>query len=269
MKNKPLISVLMPNYNCKKYLSEAIESILNQTYKNFEFIIVDDGSKDNSLKIIEKYSKKDKRIRSVPNKKNLGRPKTRNKLLSLISETSDYFLWMDSDDVVTKDLLEKKVKFLENHKKIDILGSSIDYVDENMNFIKRRTYPKNHNEILKSFLLFSPVSQGGLMLRSKIKENKYNQNYLVCQDYEMWSRLISKGYVFHNLNESFYKYRQFENQGKQKNLKMTIRNTIKIKSKFLFNSRFFSFKALIRYLTEVFLLLIPKKIILWLFYRLK
>jgi len=74
MSEKPLISVLMPNYNSEKYLNEAIESILNQTYENFEFIILDDCSTDNSWKIIQEYAKKDKRINIFRNEKNLGRP---------------------------------------------------------------------------------------------------------------------------------------------------------------------------------------------------
>ncbi|MFT4261712.1 MAG: glycosyltransferase family 2 protein [Candidatus Woesearchaeota archaeon] len=266
---KPFISVLMPNYNCEKYLAEAIESILNQTYKNFEFIIVDDASTDNSWNIIQRYAKKDKRIKPFRNKKNLGRPSTRNKLLSLISNKANYFLWMDSDDVVLKELIKDKVSYLEKNKELFGLGSSIDYVDENLNFIKRRTYPKTSKDVRNKFLLFSPLSQGGLMLRAELNKYKYNSEMSVAEDYELWCRLISKGYKFENLKKSYYLYRQFEGQAKIKNLKKTIWNTLKIKSNYLFKPRFFEVSAFLRFILEAIALLLPKKLILWVFYKSK
>jgi glycosyltransferase involved in cell wall biosynthesis len=264
---KPLISILMPAYNCEKYVGEAIESVLQQTYKNFEFIIIDDCSTDNTWKIIQKYSRKDKRIKTFRNEKNLNRPKSRNKLLSLITEKSSYFLWMDSDDIVKKEIIDKKVNYMQNHKNISGLGSSIDYVDENLKLIKTRKYPKTNKEIKKKFLIYSPISQGGMMLRSELKKEKFNPKFSVCQDYELWCRLISKGYKFENLNESLYLYRQNKEQGKQKNLRRTILNTLKIKNKYIFKRKYFNIKALIRYLLEVLALILPKKITLLIFYK--
>ena len=262
----PKVSVLMPVYNAEKFLKEAIDSVLNQTFKDFELIIIDDCSKDNSWKIINSY--KDKRIRAYRNEKNLGRPKTRNKLLSLIS-SQDYFLWFDSDDVILKDLLKDKVEYLDKNKDLSGLGSSIDYVEEDLNFIKRRVYPRYNQDIKKSFLLFSPLSQGGLMLKNRLKYEKYDEKYLVCQDYELWSRLINKDHKFENLKKSYYLYRQQKGQGKQKNLKLSIWNTLRIKSRYLFRIKYFSFKAFTRFLVECIALLLPKKVILWGFYKLK
>lgn len=257
----------MPNYNCEPYLIEAIESILNQTYKNFELIIVDDGSLDNSLKIINDFVKKNKRVKSIPNKKNLGRPKTRDKLLSLVSEKSEYFMWMDSDDVVLKDILKDKVEFLEKHSKIDGVGSALDYVDEKLKFLFRRVYPEKSIEIEKAMALGNSMSQGGLLLRSKLKTEKYDNKYLVCQDYKMWIKLIKKGYKFYNLKKAYYLYRQFEGQGKQKNLKLSLWNTIKIKNEYIFTFDRISIKALIRYCVELIAMVVPKRIILWVFYK--
>lgn len=269
MTKSPKVSVLMPNYNCEPYLEEAINSVLNQTYNNFEFIIIDDASTDNSWKIIQKYAKKDKRIKAHKNKENLGRAKTYNKALKLISQESAYFFFMGSDDLIKEKLIEKKISYLEKRKDLDGLGSSIDYVSETLKFIKRRNYPKTNDEIKKSFLLFSPFSQGGMILRSYLKKEKFNEKFLVSLDYELWGRLISKGCKFENLQESLYLYRQFPGQAKQKNLKLTIRNTIKIKSKYLFTRRFFGLKAFFRFLVECFFILLPKKFILWLFYKIK
>ena len=269
MKYQPLVSVLMAAYNIEKYVQEAVESVLKQSYENFELIIVDDCSSDSTFKILEKLSKKDKRIKLYRNEKNLGRPKTRNKLLDLVSSNSKYFMWMDSDDVIREDLIVKKVSYFENHPSVDVLGSSIEYVDENLNFIKRRKYPVYHNDIKKNAMISSPVSQGGIMIKSDGFQEKYDLSYQVCQDYEMWLRLLDKGYVFHNLVESFYLYRQFPGQGKQKNLKLTLWNTICIKTKHIFKQRNISFKALFRYCAEIVLFCLPKSFVLWLFYRVK
>jgi glycosyltransferase involved in cell wall biosynthesis len=269
MKKEILVSVLMPNYNSEKYVGEAIESVLNQTYTNFEFIICDDCSTDGSWKIIQKYAKKDKRIKILRNEKNLGRPKTFNRLLNNISENSKYFTFIGSDDSIKNNLIEKKVIYLEKNKNISGIGSSIDYVDEKLKFIKKRIYPKYNEEIRKIFLIFSPFSQGGMLLKSELKKEKFNEKFKVCIDYEMWCRLITKGYVFGNLDESYYLHRQHKDQAKQKNLKLTILNTIKIKSKYLFKWKYFSFKALFRFCLEACLLIVPKRIILWMFYRQK
>lgn len=267
MKSKPLVSVLMPNYNEEKYLAEAIKSTLNQTYQKLELVILDDCSKDNSWDVICNFAEKDDRIKNLRNEKNLGRPKTRNKLLEIFSEESKYYMWMDSDDVVKNDILEKKVKVLERDDEIDALGNNLDYVDENLNLIMSRSYPEKYIDVKKSFMLFSPTSQGGLLLRSFLRKEKYNEGFLVSQDYELWCRLITKGYKFENLQESLYLYRQTPNQGKQKNLKLTIKNTIRIKSKYIL--KHFTIKAGIRFLMECFLLLLPNKFVLWLFYKMQ
>ena len=257
----------MPNYNCEKYLGEAIESILNQTYENFEFIILDDCSTDNSWKIISDYANKDKRIRAYKNDENMGRPKSRNKILNLVDKKSSYYLWMDSDDVLINKCLDVKVNYLEANKNLSGLGSAIEYTDSKLNILFVRKYPKTFGEILKSIFIFSPLSQGGLMLRSNLVKEKYDESYLVCQDYEMWFRLIDNGVRFENLNDVLYKYRQFDGQGKSRKLKLSILNTIKIKSKYIFKIKYLSFYGLIRYFMELFLLLLPKKIVMWLFYK--
>ena len=262
-----LISILIPVYNCEEYVCDTIDSVLSQTHKNIEVIIVDDCSTDNSLQLIKKY--KDTRIRLYENNTNLGRPKTFNRLLDLMDKKSKYFTFIGSDDVVTKELIKDKIKYLEEHKDIYGLGSSIDYVDSDLSFIKNKKYQLRNDEIKNTFLINSPFSQGGMLLRAELKNYKFNEKYKVCIDYELWCRLISKYYMFENLPGTYYYHRQHEGQAKQKNLKLTIWNTIKIKSNYLFKPKYFSLKALIRYTMEIGLLFIPKKIILWLFYKIK
>jgi glycosyltransferase involved in cell wall biosynthesis len=111
MRINPQISVIMAVYNGEKYLAEAIESILNQTFKEFEFIIIDDGSKDNSLNIIKRYAKKDSRIIIIKNEKNMKLAWSLNKGLKIAR--GKYIARMDSDDISLTDRLEKQYYFLE------------------------------------------------------------------------------------------------------------------------------------------------------------
>ena len=110
------VSILMPMYNSEKYIKESINSILNQEYKNFELIIVDDGSIDSSIEIVKEYN--DSRIKLYENIENKGLPYTRNKLLSLA--TGEYIALFDSDDIALKNRIKAQVEFLEKNKNIDI-----------------------------------------------------------------------------------------------------------------------------------------------------
>ena len=126
--SKPLVSVIMPVYNTKQWVWEAIESILDQTFKEFEFIIVDDWSNDWSYEICEEYAKKDKRIRLYKNEKNSWISYTRNRLLGL-AET-DYIATQDSDDVSMKDRLKLSYEFLSKNKKFWVVAWDNEIIDE-------------------------------------------------------------------------------------------------------------------------------------------
>ena len=119
-KKSPLISVLMPVYNSEKYVAEAIESILCQTYKDFEFIIINDASTDSSLKIIAKYAKQDKRIKLINNKKNVKISASLNKGLSIAK--GKYIARMDSDDISLPSRFELQTKFLADNPAVGIVG---------------------------------------------------------------------------------------------------------------------------------------------------
>ena len=118
--NQPLVSIIMPVYNCEKYISEAIESVLSQSYQNWELLIVDDGSTDHSPEIIDRYAQKDVRIQSFHNK-NEGVSAARNFALSKIS--GELVTFIDSDDVYHPDRLQRMVSVFENHPACDIVLS--------------------------------------------------------------------------------------------------------------------------------------------------
>ena len=257
----------MPNYNCEKYIGEAIESILNQSYKNFEFIIIDDCSTDNSWDIIKKYSKKYKRLKIFRNEKNLKITKTRNKLFDLMNKKSKYFAIMDSDDISHKDRLKIQVDFLEReeNKEVGVVGSNIFFIDENSKQIGFRKYKEKITK--KDILIKSPVAQPSCMGRCEIlkKVGRYDEKYKVAEDYDLWFRVFEK-FKIENLEKNLLKYRISKNQSKNRELKTTIINSIFIKLKYMKFKDFFSIKVIFRIILGSILLVFPNSLILKTFY---
>ena len=161
--HQPLVSVIMPVYNTKQWVWEAIESILDQTFKDFEFIIVDDYSTDGSYEICEKYAKKDKRIKLYRNEKNWWVAYTKNRLIGLTS--TDYLASQDSDDVSFLNRLELEYKFLEEHKDYAVVAWNNVIIDEKWNTIWHRKYS---DDIRSVILKKSPVSHPTTMIRKEI-----------------------------------------------------------------------------------------------------
>ena len=270
MIEKPLVSVLMPNYNCEKYVKLAIESILKQTYENFELLILDDCSSDNSWEVILEYTKKDKRIKSFRNEKNLGIVRTRNKLFDFIDKKSKYFALMDSDDISHGRRLEAQVEFLEENGEFVGCGSFLEYFWDGKDRRLKRYYETDFEKLKQVSLIKSPFPQPTMMINIEVLKNvgKYNEKYEVCEDWDFWMRILQK-YKMTNIEKVLYYYRQSESQSKSKKLKLTILNGIKIKLKYMKIGDYFNFKIMLRFICETFLLLLPKRTILWIFYRLE
>jgi glycosyltransferase involved in cell wall biosynthesis len=208
MSNPPLVSVIMAVYNSDAYLSQAIESILNQTYTNFEFIIIDDGSTDNTHNILEKYKKKDSRIILLENHKNGGLPFSLNK--GLEKAKGKFVARMDADDISVKNRLELQIDFLQKNDEIDIIGCELEIIDKSgspTGTIWR--YKQIPEQISFEAFFTSPIPHAAMVAKTDIfkKESfRYNEKYLVAQDYELWSRLILTK-TFSNLPKPLYKCR--------------------------------------------------------------
>lgn len=206
---KPLVSIVMTVFNEEKYIAEAIESILNQSYSHFEFIIVNDGSTDNSLDIIKSF--KDGRIKIINNLENLGAAVSANKGIEIAS--GKYIARMDSDDISFPSRIEKQVNFLEENTEIHVVGTWIKVIFENLNersFIWRYY---SDPEKIRSSLIFNPgVAHPTLMFRRGVFiESKYNSNLDSAIDYDLYSRL-SKEIKFSNIQETLLLYRRHDNQ---------------------------------------------------------
>ncbi len=210
-----LISVIMSTYNTsEEYLREAIDSVLNQTYSNFEFIIVDDCSTDNSIEIIESFD--DPRIILVKNETNMGITKSLNKALHIAK--GEYIARMDADDISLPNRFEKQVSYLSEHPLVIVCGSGVEFFGEGArkHSQKFRRTPLPDNETLRIHLLFGNnfnIVHPTAMFKHQALLNAnitYNENYIYAQDYRMWVE-CSKFGELKNLDEILLKYRVHNN----------------------------------------------------------
>lgn len=228
-KNKPLVSVVMPVFNADKYVHRAIESILNQTLKNFEFIIVNDASKDKTFGILRSYARKDKRIKLINNKKNLKIAHSLNKGVS--AAKADLIARMDADDVsYHPERLEVQLLFLRKHPKVAIIGTNISIVDRNGKEVWKREYRTKSKELKKIMFRYSPFAHPTVMFRKKIFEEYggYDPEMVPCEDIDLWFKIGAK-YDFANISRSLLRYSMSQGSGNHYDLKTTELLGFKIK----------------------------------------
>lgn len=200
----PRISVIMPVYNASAYLAESIESILNQTFKNFELIILNDCSTDNSKDIIEHFLSKDNRILFIDKKQNVGPASLRNEGIELAK--GEFIALNDSDDISLPTRFEKQLKVFENDVNLCVCGSWYTIFGEGL----KNKIIKNTEEDAKlkvDFLDNCHIGNSTVTFRKAlIGNNRFNPDYVPAEDYELWARLI-KNTKFYNIQESLLLYR--------------------------------------------------------------
>ena len=230
MKNKPLVSVVIPVYNGENYIEEAVNSISQQTYKNIEIIIINDASTDKTSSILEKLQEKDKRIVVFNNEKNLKIVGSLNK--GLVNASGKYISRMDCDDIKLPSAIEKQVIFLEKNNDIVVVGGSIEVCDENMNKINERRYPLDDDQIRAAMFRFNPFAHPAVMIRaSAVAEERYQLNW--AEDYDMWFRLGLVGKLA-NLDEVVLKLRTHSGSISQTKLKYQEKLTLFIRERAVF-----------------------------------
>ena len=207
MTNLPLVSVIMPVYNGEQYLVQAIKSILEQSYKNFEFIIIDDGSKDSSGEIMAEFERFDSRICVIRFPHNQGLISALNHGIEI--SQGKYIARMDADDVSLSGRLSKQVDYMESHPEIGLLGCGMRYMQED-GTLQNIPLVIQSDLLIRWYILFeNPFFHSTVMLRRSIMEKfvlRYNPSALHAEDYELWSRMLlhTKG---ENLAEVLLYYR--------------------------------------------------------------
>ncbi len=202
------VSVCIPCYNAENYILETLQSLLNQTYKNFEIIVIDDGSEDNSIEKIESMILKDKRIHLYKNNNNRGVAFTRNRAFELCN--AEYIAYMDADDTAPPNRLELQVNFLDSHLNIDGVGGSYNIINEKGEFIQKVIMTAQSPEMIKATLLFrNCIANGSVMLRKRVideEQIRYDEEKKDLEDYDFWVRFV-KNHNFINLSNILQNYR--------------------------------------------------------------
>ena len=201
----------MSVFNAEKYLANAIESILSQTYKNIEFIIINDGSSDNSLEIIKYYAFNNGNI-IIIDQKNKGLTKSLNK--GIEEATGDYIARMDADDISSIDRFEKFIDYVNKNGEIDFYSTPAYVIDEKGTMQKTIPNYFRRNGFDKKLLNYqNSMIHGALVVKTDIlKKFMYNEEYVYSQDFELYHRLIRNGYeISYDKNNTSYRLRVHSN----------------------------------------------------------
>ncbi|MBI2599311.1 glycosyltransferase family 2 protein [Candidatus Daviesbacteria bacterium] len=224
---KPLVSVIMPVYNVKQYVGSAIESILNQTYANFEFIIIDDDSNDGTFEILKSFKKKDKRIVLRRNKNNLGVSKSLNKAIRL--SKGEYIARMDGDDWSYPERFKLQVKLMQDNPDVVVSGSFIEICDSKLRYKHIRKYNIDDISIRKHLFRYSPFAHPATIWQAEVlKKELYNEVIRVSQDYELYFRVGKIG-KFMNLNKPLLKLRIHKQSVSITRNDLQLKNTVLIR----------------------------------------
>jgi glycosyltransferase involved in cell wall biosynthesis len=228
IKSTSKITVIMPVYNCESYIEEAVNSILNQTYADFEFLIIDDASTDQTVSIIKKYG--DPRVQLIEKPLNTGYTNSLNYGLQLAK--GKYIARMDGDDISFPERFAKQVSFLETNPETIVCGTSYKIVGND----KKISIPENNEAIKLALLKGNCICHPSVMIRKEAIDKFsiiYDTSKEPAEDYDLWVRLLSFGKL-HNLQDVLLEYRIYNEQVSQKRGQEQKKNDSEIKFQ-LFN----------------------------------
>jgi len=221
----PFLSVIIPTYNSSNFIEDTIQSILDQSYKNFELLILDDCSQDDTFEKIKNF--KDKRIRLLKNEFNRGYVFSLNKLISI--SKGDFIVRNDHDDISIKKRFEIQLKEFKKNKDLFICGGQIETIELKS---KKISYPIKRNDLISFMFFNNPIHHPTVMIKSamiNLKENFYDENFCPSEDYYKWSKIISEFQII-NSQKKLLLYRSHSNNyskislNKQKKKNLLIRN---------------------------------------------
>lgn len=272
--NMPLVSVVIPTYNAEKYLAEAIDSILWQTYQNYELYIVDDASTDGTVDIIKQYQKKyPKKVKAIFLKENTNAAGNAGMNIAYPLLKGKYIVRMDADDIAYPKRIEKQVKFMEKHPDAILLGTQGTVIDGQGKVIGDKKFPISNQAIYKEYFILHPILHPSVMFRKSLIPNKdyiYENKWGVNDDYYTFFNLLQYG-KFYNLPESLLYYRVHGSNSSLQNLKQKFINTLNIRFQAIkkFNYKP-SIKGIILMLAQCLLIgLIPEKLVLPVYFFIK
>jgi len=195
MTETPRVSVILPAYNAERTLAEAIESLLTQSFTDFELIIVDDGSTDETSAVIGRCAATDARIVCLVNPTNQGISRSRNRALA--AAKGEFVACLDSDDVADSNRLVCQVEFMEAHPECVLVGSDLAIIDEQSVVVGHRSYPHADAALRRAMPRRNPFAQPACLFRTQVARDLggYREDLPVCEDYDLFFRLAEKGGV--------------------------------------------------------------------------
>jgi len=196
----------MPAYNAHRFVGAAVESILAQTFENFEFIIVDDCSTDGSSEVLRRYAERDRRVRLLTNARNLDFVRSRN--LGIAEARGEFIANMDSDDVALPTRLAEQYAFMKANPAVGVCGAAVIVIDEHDRELGIRRYRADDRDLRARLFLFNPVAQPVTMIRSDVLHDtgSYNPDHILADDLDLWFR-IGIRHRLANLQTPLLKYR--------------------------------------------------------------
>lgn len=226
----PLVSVVMTVYNASDYLSEALDSLISQTYPHLEFIIVDDGSTDNSWKIIQKYAKTDSHFKIFQLKKNSGCSIASNYAFAHCK--GKYIARLDADDIAYPNRFSLQADYMEANPQVVMLGGQCDIIDESGKLIGEKTFPLTHQNIVNSLFSINPIQHPACMFRAstlKRAKIKYEKEWIISHDLKIIFQLLPYGHLA-NLPDKVIYYRHRPRSLTHRNPKVVFQETLAIRN---------------------------------------
>lgn len=269
---KILVSVIMPVYNGENFISEAVDSILMQTYKRFELFIVNDCSSDATYEIIEAYKKRfPKKIHIIHLNKRHGAFGAMNTAMKYIK--GEFIAPMDSDDISHPERLQKEVEFMLKNPEIIVVGSFAHIIDKDGNIVGKKVFGTSHQEIYSSFFTVHPIVHPSCMIRRKMlpkKDKLYRDKFGVNDDYYTFLTLLGRC-KFANIPEYLLNYRIHSGNSSLQNLKQKFFTTVKIRFLAVKDLGYRpDFTGVLKLLTQVlFVSFIPEQMLLKLYLYIK
>jgi glycosyltransferase involved in cell wall biosynthesis len=207
--NDPRISIYMPVYNGEKYLAETLRSLQRQSMENFEVLIINDGSTDGTIRIVDEFCAKDGRFRLISFDTNKGVVTARNVGWKLCNPNSPYLMDHDCDDISLPTKLERLMKYLDENRQIDGVGCFADYIDVDGNVIGAPKLHWHPRKIRRTFASVNSMINSATLIRRKILEKNapFDTAYPNCDDYDFWARALIAGFEFANIPEVLHQIR--------------------------------------------------------------
>ena len=268
---QPLVSVIMPVYNAERHVEKAVESILSQTYKNIELVVVDDFSTDNTYPLLMALAKKDKRIKLSRNEKNLGVSNTVKRTID--KATGEFLARMDADDVAFANRIHKQVEYLTLHTDVVAVGGQCQVIDEKGNIIGTKTFPTEFEAIYRYIFEFVPLQQPTLMIAVKRLPHDfmfYRDGMNTAEEIELIFKLFQYGKV-ENLPDTLLKYRIHTTNTSFKNVKKTFFLTLisRVRAVLLFGYKPTLRGVIVTLMETLLVFMLPKSVLLKLYSRVR